>query len=74
MFGARDPKTRPVAQARQPTVMVMRQPKRFTKAPIIGPKMRNTAMVIELTHAANKTKTYFKKMYQSFICYANYTQ
>ena len=68
MFGARDPKTRPVAQTRQPTVMVMRQPKRFTKAPIKGPKMRNTAMVIELTHAVNKTK-----IYQSFIFYANYT-
>lgn len=51
MFGAKEPSARPAAQDRHPRKMDTRIPKRFTKAPITGPKNMNTAIVIELTQA-----------------------
>ena len=52
MFGAREPKPRPTAQDRQPMILATRHPKRLTTTPITGPKNRNIAIMIELTHAA----------------------
>lgn len=51
MFGAREPKPRPTAQDRQPMILATRHPKRLTTTPITGPKNRNIAIMIELTHA-----------------------
>ena len=51
MFGARVPSPRPAAQDRQPVILTTRHPKRFTTAPVTGPKNRIIAMVIELTQA-----------------------
>ena len=64
MFGAKEPSARPAAQDMHPRKMDARTPKRFTKAPITGPKNMNTAIVIELTQAARKNGENLRKDYQ----------
>ena len=51
MFGAIEPRARPSEQDKQPMMVASRHPKRFTKAPLAGPKNSSVAMVMELTQA-----------------------
>ena len=56
MFGANEPNARPTAHDKQPKMVVTRTPNLFRIALETGPRKQNTPIIIDETHAAEKTE------------------